>query len=139
MANEIAKVRRNLGDKEKLLIPEDEDIQEALDDENGDVNCATGRILENIATTKALSAKRISLGNKTVEEVYEDCLKMAKFWRGKAGEETGNLPPMVGVHTDGEKKDGRPEFPDIGIEDVEEGLRSDTEIKPSDGTSLIEE
>jgi hypothetical protein len=129
--NNVEEVRFNLNDLDKNLFLDDREIQLALDKEGNDPSCATGRLLEVLATDKARSAKRASLGNITVEESIDDCLKMAKMWRGRAGESAGSPPPLVGVHTDGTNKDGRSEFPTIGIEDVEEGERKDENIKAS--------
>jgi hypothetical protein len=136
--DKIATVRLNLGDLERILYPDNETIQKALDDENNDPNCATARLLEQIATSKAISPDRVTLGNKLTVEDIDKCLKMALFWRDRAGKEYGTHPPLAGVHTDGTVGDGRPEFDKIGIKDVEEGERSDTEIKPSTTKGIVE-
>jgi len=137
--DKVAIVRLNLGDLEKILYPDNAEIQKALDDENNDPTCATARLLEQIATSKAISPDRITLGNKLTVEDIDKCLKMALFWRDKAGQEYGAHPPLAGVHTDGTVGDGRSEFPNIGIEDVEEGEREDVNVKPSTTSGIVGE
>lgn len=108
-------------------------IQTALRLSLYDANIATARILESIATQKAMTGKKVQLGNVTIDNSIEDLRVMAKYFRGKSGGERGGIPPLVSVHTDGTVGDGRSEFNKIGIEDVEEGERTDDNIKPRYG------
>lgn len=109
------------------------DIQTALRLSLYDANIATARILESIATQKAMTGKKVQLGNVTIDNSIEDLREMAKYFRGKAGGERGGIPPLVSVHTDGTVGDGRSEFNKIGIDGVEEGERTDDNMKPRCG------
>jgi hypothetical protein len=143
MADEITtdaveKVKFNLGDYATTILDIDNKINMALLQVGNDPNLATYLILRTIATQKAISFQRATLGNKTIVESVDDLLKVAQLYRDSAGEFEGELPPLVGVHTDGRHGDNRSEFDSIGIEGVKEGKRKDKNIKPGygDGETL---
>lgn len=134
----INKVKFNLGDYATTILDIDNKVNMALLQVGNDPNLATYLILRTIATQKAISFQRATLGNKTIVESVDDLLKVAQLYRDSAGEFEGDLPPLVAVHTDGQEGDNRSEFDEIGIEDVKEGLRTDENIKPGygDGETL---
>jgi len=131
--NAVEMVKFNLGDYALTIMDIDNKINMALAQVDNDANLATYLILRSIATQKAISFQRATLGNETVVKSVEDLLRVAQLYRDSAGEFEGDLPPLVAVHTDGTVGDNRSEFDEIGIEDVKEGLRKDENLKPGYG------
>ena len=94
-----------------------------------DANLATARILESVATQKAMAGKRAMFGNVSIDNSIADLRQIANYWRSRVGEDKGKLPPIYTLHGDGTVGDGRSEFDKIGIKDVEEGERLDENLK----------
>lgn len=130
--NLVEAVQFNLQDLGGVLLKRDF-IETALKLSLWDSNIATARILESVATQKAITGKKVQFGNVTIDNSVDDLRQMAAYFRSKAGGEKGSVPPLASVHTDGTVGDGRSEFNKIGIEDVEEGERTDDNIKPKYG------
>ena len=128
----VEAVQFNLQDLGEVLLKRDF-IETALKLSLWDSSIATARILEGVATQKAIAGKKVQFGNVTIDNSVEDLRRMAAYFRSKAGGERGTAPPLSSVHTDGTVGDGRSEFNKIGIPDVEEGERTDDNIKPKYG------
>lgn len=119
----------NLNDSNEPHFFQKDYLLKALKLSLWDANLATARILESVATQKAMAGKRAMFGNATIDNSIQELKELAAYWRRRVGEDKGTLPPLFSAHTDGTFRDNRSEFNKIGIPDVEEGERTDDKIE----------